>query len=85
MKLQVGGGVYVHLFGHSNISVCLSNSSVIDPYLNLLDRAIYQGCLSKWSFIHPYGVATFSRLLKNYRSLLQNIVSFIKLFCKRDL
>jgi len=29
-----------------------------------------------------YGVATISRLLKNYRSLLQNIVSFIGLFCK---
>jgi len=32
-----------------------------------------------------YGVATMSRLLKNYLSLLQNIVSFIGLFCKRDL
>jgi len=31
------------------------------------------------------GVATISRLLKNYRSLLQNIVSFIGLLCKRDL
>jgi len=30
-----------------------------------------------------YGVATISRLLK--RSLLQNIISFIGLFCKRDL
>jgi len=32
-----------------------------------------------------YGVATISSLLKNYWSLLQNIVSFIGLFCKRDL
>jgi len=31
------------------------------------------------------GVATISRLLENYRSLLQNIVSFIWLFDKRDL
>jgi len=32
-----------------------------------------------------YGVATNSRLLKNYRSRLQNIICFIGLFCKRDL
>jgi len=32
-----------------------------------------------------YGVATISRLLKIHRSVLQNIVSFIGLFCKRDL
>jgi len=32
-----------------------------------------------------YGVATISRLLKNYRSHLQNIVSLIRLFWKRDL
>jgi len=32
-----------------------------------------------------YGVALISRLLQNYVSLLQNIVSFIGLFCKRDL
>jgi len=32
-----------------------------------------------------YGVATVSRVRLNYRSLLQNIVSFIRLFCKRDL
>jgi len=32
-----------------------------------------------------YGVATISRLLKIIKSLLQNIVSFIRLFCKRDL
>ena len=32
-----------------------------------------------------YGVATISRLLKNYRSLSQNIVAFIGLFCKRDI
>jgi len=31
------------------------------------------------------GVATISRLLKNDRSLLHNIVSFIGFFCKRDL
>ena len=32
-----------------------------------------------------YGVALISRLLQKYKSLLQNIVSFIGLFCKRDL
>jgi len=32
-----------------------------------------------------YGVAMIRRLLKNSRSLLQNIVSFIGPFCKRDL
>jgi len=32
-----------------------------------------------------YGVATISRLLEIVGSLLQNIVSFIGLFCKRDL
>ena len=32
-----------------------------------------------------YGVATVSRLLKMYRSLLQNAFSLIGLFCKRDL
>ena len=30
-------------------------------------------------------VATISRLLENHRSLSQNIVSFIGLFCKRYL
>ena len=32
-----------------------------------------------------YGVATISRLLQNYRSLLQNKVSGIGLLCKRDI
>jgi len=32
-----------------------------------------------------YGVARVSRIKLYYRSLLQNIVSFIGLFCKRDL
>jgi len=36
-------------------------------------------------FISDYVVAMISRLLENSRSLLQNIVSFIGLFCKRDL
>jgi len=41
------------------------------------------------SHVYEYGVATtrgWPRLVpSNYRSLLQNIVSFIGLFCKRDL
>jgi len=32
-----------------------------------------------------YVVATMNRLLKQFRSLLQNIVSFVGLFCRRDL
>jgi len=32
-----------------------------------------------------YGVATMSRLLKIVGLFLQNIVSFVGLFCKRDL
>ena len=32
-----------------------------------------------------YGVAAISGILKNYRSLLQNIICCIWLFCKRDL
>jgi len=35
--------------------------------------------------VYSYGVATTRRLLKMIRSLLQNIVCFIDLFCKRDL
>ena len=35
--------------------------------------------------VRDYGVATSSMLLKNYKSLLQNMVSFVGLFCKRDL
>jgi len=42
-------------------------------------------CVDSMCVICRYGVATISRLLKKYRSLLQNIVSFIWLFCKRDL
>jgi len=34
---------------------------------------------------HTYGVATISRLLKKYVSLLQNTLSFVGLFVKRDL
>jgi len=30
------------------------------------------------------GAASISRILKNYMSLLQNTISFIGLFCKRD-
>jgi len=33
---------------------------------------------------YSYGVATISRLLKIIGLFLQNIVSFIGLFCKRD-
>ena len=38
----------------------------------------------RYSSAFSYGVATMSRL-QNYRSFLQNIVSFAGLFCKRDL
>ena len=46
-------------------------------------------CITIPLYVQPskYGVATMSRLLKiaeNYGSLLQSIVSFVGLFCKRD-
>ena len=35
--------------------------------------------------LRSYGVTTISSVLENYRSILQNIVYFIGLHCKRDL
>ena len=47
------------------------------------------GCIaaihSEVRVIFDYGVATISRLLKFVGLFLQNIVSLIGLFCKRDL
>jgi len=45
-------------------------------------------CVSVYVFIcvcECYGVASTSRLLKHFRFLLQNIVSFIGPFCKTEL
>jgi len=46
----------------------------------ILGEEIWGGCPPP-----HYGVATISSLLKIIGSLLQNIVSFIGFFCKRDL
>jgi len=50
----------------------------------LLHNAVYRIGLVCSAF-PQHAAALISRLLKNYRSLLQKIVSFIGLFCKRDL
>ena len=75
--------VHLQLQPHTSAPFCCESgcqcegtpsTRVLIPY-----RASSPDCVS------AYGVATISRLHKNYRSLLQNIVSFTGLFCKRDL
>jgi len=80
---------------HTNQSLCLYQYIPINNYVSIiifqsitmsLSLFTNQGpCLSHDTPIHYYGVATVSRLLKNICLFLPSIVSFIGLFCKRDL
>jgi len=62
------------------VAVCCS----VLQCVAVVDSA-FVGCVFSWLVVRSYEQITMVMCEKNYRSLLQNIVSFIGLFCKRDI
>jgi len=70
---------------HIRIFICLSIYCIVDQYMD--KDIVYNILINNINNLYnlPANILIWGGCNKNYRSLLQNIVSFIGLFCKRDL
>ena len=83
MHLYIHTYVYMYVCIYIHINACIIANIGMYTYMYIYTYTCMYCDITDVYYSHLQ--ATISRLLNNHMSLLQNIVSFIGLYCKRDL